>query len=46
MSSKSLVLLTLKLKQEECNDADITVNCEKLVVGSMLLSEVKTALMA
>lgn len=46
LSSKSLVLVTVKLKHGDSTDAEITVNCEKLVVGSMLLSELKAALIA
>lgn len=41
MTSSLLVLITL-IKED--NYIGITVNCEKLVVGSMLLSEIKTAL--
>ncbi|CAH1404204.1 unnamed protein product [Nezara viridula] len=44
LSSKSLVLVNVKLIPGDSKDADITVNCEKLVVGSMLLSELKAAL--
>lgn len=43
LSSKSLVLVTVHL-DEENKSADIIVNCEKMVVGSMLLNEIKTAL--
>lgn len=42
MSSKSLVLLTIKVLDNA--KANVTVNCEKIVIGSMLLKEVKTAL--
>uniref|UniRef100_A0A224X613 AP-3 complex subunit beta n=1 Tax=Panstrongylus lignarius TaxID=156445 RepID=A0A224X613_9HEMI len=44
MSSKSLVLLTINISPTNALEADVTVNCEKLVIGSMLLSEIKTAL--
>ncbi|XP_014213137.1 AP-3 complex subunit beta-1 [Copidosoma floridanum] len=40
LASKSLVLVTLKL--EEGNALEICVNCEKMVIGSMLLNELKT----
>lgn len=43
LSSKSLVLVTVQL-DEESKTANIIVNCEKMVVGSMLLNEIKTAL--
>uniref|UniRef100_T1I5H4 AP-3 complex subunit beta n=1 Tax=Rhodnius prolixus TaxID=13249 RepID=T1I5H4_RHOPR len=46
MSSKSLVLLTVKVSPTNTLEADVTLNCEKLVIGSMLLSEIKTALTA
>lgn len=41
MTSGLLVLIALA---REDNYIGITVNCEKLVIGSMLLSEIKTAL--
>ncbi|XP_075234069.1 adaptor related protein complex 3 subunit ruby [Lycorma delicatula] len=41
VSSKSLVLLTINRLQQS---VELTVNCEKMVIGSMLLNEVKTAL--
>lgn len=44
MTSKSLVLISV----ERCGDGNgsvlVTVNCEKMVVGSMLLNEIKTVL--
>uniref|UniRef100_A0A1Q3FFZ8 AP-3 complex subunit beta n=1 Tax=Culex tarsalis TaxID=7177 RepID=A0A1Q3FFZ8_CULTA len=42
MSSKSLVLIVLQLK--ESSGCTLTVNCDKMVVGSMLLNEIKAAL--
>lgn len=42
MSSKSLVLITVQ-KQDQQNKVSVTVNCEKMVVGSMLLNEIKVA---
>ncbi|ETN62767.1 Beta3 protein [Anopheles darlingi] len=46
MSSKSLVLIVLEQKKGSAAAADylLTVNCEKLVVGSMLLNELKAVL--
>uniref|UniRef100_A0A182J1A5 AP-3 complex subunit beta n=1 Tax=Anopheles atroparvus TaxID=41427 RepID=A0A182J1A5_ANOAO len=47
MSSKSLVLIVLERKETPSgggNDYSMTVNCEKLVVGSMLMNELKAAL--
>lgn len=41
LSSQSLVLLTVELTD---GNAVVTVNCEKMVVGSMLLNEIKVAL--
>lgn len=40
MSSKSLVLITVVVLEE----MQITVNCEKMVVGSLLLNDIKSAL--
>ena len=42
LASKSLVLVTIKTIEE--NMLDICVNCEKMVVGSMLLNELKNNL--
>ena len=42
LSSKSLVLLTIA--EKESPDFTIVVNCEKMVVGSMILGEVKNRL--
>ncbi|XP_052865441.1 AP-3 complex subunit beta-2 [Anopheles cruzii] len=45
MSSKSLVLIVLEPKgAPETAECTLTVNCEKLVVGSMLLNELKAVL--
>lgn len=42
MSSESLVLILLNVKDgSECS---LTVNCDKMVVGSMLLNEIKAAI--
>lgn len=43
MSSKSLVLIAVERASDD-NNIVITVNCEKMVIGSMLLNEIKTAL--
>lgn len=40
MSSKSLVLITVLINDVQ---ATVTVNCDKIVVGSMLLNEIKVA---
>lgn len=40
MSSKSLVLITVLINDTQ---ATVTVNCDKIVVGSMLLNEIKIA---
>ncbi|XP_046400487.1 AP-3 complex subunit beta-1 [Ischnura elegans] len=42
LSSKSLVLITVKT--EENSNFSIFVNCEKMVIGSMLLNELKSHL--
>lgn len=42
MNSRSLVLITVKLPNE--NEVEITVNCEKMVIGSILLNEIKSIL--
>lgn len=42
LSSQSLVLLTTIFK--ESSDVTIVVNCEKMVVGSMILTEIKNRL--
>ncbi|KAK5639081.1 hypothetical protein RI129_011573 [Pyrocoelia pectoralis] len=41
LSSSLLVLITTSLKDEQIC---ITINCEKIVIGSMLLNELKTAI--
>ncbi|KAJ8668815.1 hypothetical protein QAD02_000074 [Eretmocerus hayati] len=41
LASKSLVLVTIKRVED---DLDICVNCEKMVIGSMLLNELKSSL--
>jgi len=41
LSSQSLVLLTIEIVD---GNATVMVNCEKMVVGSMLLNEIKAAL--
>ncbi|KAH8235466.1 hypothetical protein KR032_001015 [Drosophila birchii] len=42
LSSKSLVLLTLQWQTEEA--LTLLVNCEKMVIGSMVLNELRNAL--
>lgn len=42
MSSQSLVLVTVERIQD--NGITITVNCEKMVIGSMLLNEIKNSI--
>jgi AP-3 complex subunit beta len=42
LSSKSLVLITIAF--EDNDKVSITVNCEKLVVGSILMNEIKDAI--
>ncbi|XP_012282049.1 AP-3 complex subunit beta-1 [Orussus abietinus] len=42
LASKSLVLITVKILEN--NDLEVCVNCEKMVVGSMLLNELKSNL--
>ena len=39
LANKSLVLITLKLSP--LCEADLSINCEKMVVGSMLAKEIK-----
>lgn len=43
MSSQSLVLVTVE-RCSAANSLNITVNCEKMVIGSMLLNEIKNAI--
>ncbi|XP_072038441.1 LOW QUALITY PROTEIN: AP-3 complex subunit beta-2-like [Amphiura filiformis] len=43
ISSATLVLVQVKLTSDT-DQAKLTVNCEKMVIGNMLLKEVKTAL--
>ena len=40
LSSKSLVLITVVLLE----DVQVTVNCDKMVIGSILLNDIKSAL--
>lgn len=42
MSSQSLVLVTVE--RNDCNGTSIIVNCEKMVIGSMLLNELKNSI--
>lgn len=42
LSSKSLVLIIIRLLEND--QASMSVNCEKMVVGSMLLNEIKSHL--
>ncbi|XP_053697786.1 AP-3 complex subunit beta-2 isoform X1 [Sabethes cyaneus] len=42
ISSKSLVLIVLQV--EESHTCTLTVNCDKMVIGSMLFNEIKTAI--
>lgn len=49
MNSRSLVLITVHLDQpteaeSDTKDVEITVNCEKMVIGSILLNEIKAAI--
>jgi AP-3 complex subunit beta len=41
LATKALVLISVKLAEGE---ARLTINCEKLVIGSMLAKEIKKAL--
>lgn len=43
MSSQSLVLVTVD-RSSDGNAITITVNCEKMVIGSMLLNEIKNSI--
>lgn len=45
MSSQSLVLVTVD-RSTDANALTITVNCEKMVIGSMLLNEIKNSIKA
>ncbi|BES88073.1 AP-3 complex subunit [Nesidiocoris tenuis] len=45
MASSSLVLVTVKTSADS-NDVDLVVNCEKMVIGSLLLKEIKTSLIS
>lgn len=52
MNSRSLVLITVQVSKrdedgsEATKDVEITVNCEKMVIGSILLNEIKAAFKA
>ena len=43
MNSKSLVLISILL-QDDNRLASVTVNCEKVVVGNILVNEIKDAI--
>ena len=43
MNSKSLVLIVAQLNEENTN-VTLTVNCEKMVIGSILINEIKDAI--
>ncbi|GAB0091047.1 AP-3 complex subunit beta [Sergentomyia squamirostris] len=42
LKSKSLLLITVLLKNEEQTEVQVTVNCEKIVMGSILLNDIKS----
>uniref|UniRef100_A0A1B6JXG2 Uncharacterized protein n=4 Tax=Homalodisca TaxID=139475 RepID=A0A1B6JXG2_9HEMI len=44
LASKSLVLVTCKTI-EDSKSVEVTVNCEKMVIGSMLLNAIKKSLL-
>uniref|UniRef100_A0A0A1WDB5 AP-3 complex subunit beta n=1 Tax=Zeugodacus cucurbitae TaxID=28588 RepID=A0A0A1WDB5_ZEUCU len=44
MNSKSLVLITLDWQSAEGAQLTLVVNCEKMVIGSMVLNELRNAL--
>eukprot|EP00095_Tigriopus_kingsejongensis_P009742 maker-scaffold1553_size35894-snap-gene-0.10 protein:Tk09742 transcript:maker-scaffold1553_size35894-snap-gene-0.10-mRNA-1 annotation:"ap-3 complex subunit beta-2" len=45
LAAKALLLITIKLAHSgEDNEAQLTINCEKIVIGSMLGKELKGAL--
>ena len=44
LSSATLVLVTVCLPDTEPGTVTLRVNCEKMVVGNMLLSELRTQL--
>uniref|UniRef100_A0A0C9RZA1 AP-3 complex subunit beta n=1 Tax=Fopius arisanus TaxID=64838 RepID=A0A0C9RZA1_9HYME len=43
LTSKSLTLVTIKFL--DCHELEICINCEKMVIGSMLLNEIKNYLL-
>ena len=45
LATKALVLITAKMAAEG-NEIGLVINCEKIVIGSMLAKEIKKALEA
>ena len=41
VAAKSLVLISIKCQCDEPTHAEIIVNCEKMVVGGLLLKDLK-----
>ena len=46
LSARSLVLVTVRVDKEDSTRAEVVVNCEKMVIGGMLVKEIKTRLEA
>ena len=41
VATKSLVLISLKYQCDSAEAAELTVNCEKMVIGGLLLKDIK-----
>ena len=46
LATKALVLVTVKMTGGESGGVGLVINCEKMVIGSMLAKEIKKALEA
>ena len=46
MAAKALVLVTVRMTGGDAGCVELVINCEKMVIGSMLAKEIKKALEA
>ena len=46
LAAKALVLVTVKMTGGAAGSVGLVINCEKMVIGSMLAKEIKKALEA
>ena len=44
LAAKALVLVTVKMTGDDAGSVGLVINCEKIVIGSMLAKDIKKAL--